>query len=169
LMSRDAAKMRGIFKYLVLYVLRDRPLHGYGIMKSISELLGIGYVPSSGVLYPTLRLLEREGLVEVRTEGRRKIYALTPKGMELIERERQKVEQFVRKVRRANEVAKIVGLDRLYELAKEMWERGIEPSDEDIEEIRKHIKAIIEILERCIERYNRSRSSTESKLLSDPS
>jgi len=160
LISRDAAKMRGIFKYLVLYVLRDRPLHGYGIMKSISELLGIGYVPSSGVLYPTLRLLEREGLVEVRTEGRRKVYALTPKGMELIERERRRVEEFVEKVRRANEVAKAVGLDRLYELARELWERGIEPSSEDLEEIKKHVRAIIEILERCLERHGASQSSS---------
>ena len=160
MISRDAAKMRGIFKYLVLYVLRDRPLHGYGIMKSISELLGIGYVPSSGVLYPTLRLLEREGLVEVRTEGRRKVYALTPKGMELIERERRRVEEFVEKVRRANEVAKAVGLDRLYELARELWERGIEPSSEDLEEIKKHVRAIIEILERCLERHRASQSSS---------
>ena len=31
-------KIRGLFRYLVLYVLREKPLHGYAIMKKISKL-----------------------------------------------------------------------------------------------------------------------------------
>ncbi|MCD6278633.1 MAG: PadR family transcriptional regulator [Desulfurococcales archaeon] len=79
-------KIRGAFKYLVLYVLRSKPMHGYSIIQEVSKLFDGKYVPSPGVVYPTLQLLEDMGLVESRIEGRRKVYVITDDGVKELEK-----------------------------------------------------------------------------------
>jgi DNA-binding PadR family transcriptional regulator len=50
-------------------------------MKAIEERLSGGYAPSPGVVYPTLTLLEEEGLATVQAaEGNKKLYAATDAG-----------------------------------------------------------------------------------------
>jgi DNA-binding PadR family transcriptional regulator len=50
-------------------------------MKAIEERLSGGYAPSPGVVYPTLTLLEEEGLATVAAaEGNKKLYAATDAG-----------------------------------------------------------------------------------------
>jgi DNA-binding PadR family transcriptional regulator len=79
-------RRRGIFKGVVLYVLRSRPLSGYEILKELSRLSAGRYVPSPGTLYPLLSCLESEGLITAREvyvgRRRKKIYELTPRGEE---------------------------------------------------------------------------------------
>ncbi|MCC6032169.1 MAG: PadR family transcriptional regulator [Pyrobaculum sp.] len=79
-------RRRGIFKGVVLYVLRSRPLSGYEILKELSRLSAGRYVPSPGTLYPLLSYLESEGLITAREvyvgRRRKKIYELTPRGVE---------------------------------------------------------------------------------------
>ncbi|MCI4446893.1 MAG: PadR family transcriptional regulator [Pyrobaculum sp.] len=79
-------RRRGIFKGVVLYVLRSRPLSGYEILKELSRLSAGRYVPSPGTLYPLLSYLESEGLITAREvyvgRRRKKIYELTPRGEE---------------------------------------------------------------------------------------
>ena len=88
-----APRIRGAFKYLVLYVLRNKPMHGYSIMQEISRLFDGKYVPSPGIVYPTLQLLEDLGLVESKTEGRRKVYIMTEEGRRELERNMDVVEE----------------------------------------------------------------------------
>ena len=79
-------RRRGIFKGVVLYVLRSKPLSGYEILKELSRLSAGRYVPSPGTLYPLLSYLESEGLITAREvyvgRRRKKIYELTPRGVE---------------------------------------------------------------------------------------
>ncbi len=111
-------KIRGIFRSLVLYSLKDTPLHGYGIANKISKLLEGVYRPSSGTLYPTLWLLEKEGLVASRTEGRRRIYTLTPKGMKELHEKMNEVEIFIKRVRKTRKLMKELGI---FSLLKTIW------------------------------------------------
>jgi DNA-binding PadR family transcriptional regulator len=73
---------------LVLGVLADGPLHGYGIVKAIREQSGDLLKVGEGLLYPLLHRLENDALVQAEwqptREGRppRKVYALTTKGRE---------------------------------------------------------------------------------------
>jgi DNA-binding PadR family transcriptional regulator len=79
-------RRRGVFKGVVLYVLRSRPLSGYEILKELSRLSAGRYVPSPGTLYPLLSYLESEGLITAREvyvgRRRKKIYELTLRGEE---------------------------------------------------------------------------------------
>jgi len=71
----------GDLQLILLQQLAVKPSYGYELMKAIEERLSGGYVPSPGVVYPTLTMLEERGLAEVQsTEGNRKVYAVTEAG-----------------------------------------------------------------------------------------
>jgi DNA-binding PadR family transcriptional regulator len=53
-------------RYVVLGMLTTRPLTGYGLRKAIEGSVGHFWQESYGQLYPTLRRLAEEGLVEAR-------------------------------------------------------------------------------------------------------
>lgn len=79
-------------KYLPLtettaYILLSlsKPLHGYGVMQKV-EAISEGTVKiGPGTLYGAFSMLEKEGLItKAGEEGRRKIYALTVKGKDVL-------------------------------------------------------------------------------------
>ncbi|HEV2325278.1 MAG TPA: PadR family transcriptional regulator [Terracidiphilus sp.] len=71
----------GQLRLVILQLIAEKPSYGYEIIKAIEERLSGGYAPSPGVIYPTLTLLEEEGLATVTsTEGGKKMYAATEEG-----------------------------------------------------------------------------------------
>ena len=76
-----ACSSKGDLRYVVLKLLGEKPSHGYEIIKAVEERFGGAYAPSPGIVYPTLTLLEEQGLIAVvETEGPRKLYGLTEEG-----------------------------------------------------------------------------------------
>ena len=72
---------QGDLRWVILKLISEKPSHGYELIKAIEERLGGAYSPSPGVIYPTLTLLEDLGYVaEVRSEGAKKAYGVTPDG-----------------------------------------------------------------------------------------
>jgi DNA-binding PadR family transcriptional regulator len=55
-------------------------MHGYEVIRELSERTGGMWEPSPGSIYPTLQLLEDEGLVSVEESEGRKQYSLTDQG-----------------------------------------------------------------------------------------
>lgn len=80
----------------ILLALSD-PLHGYGVMQ-IVETLSEGTVKiGPGTLYGAFSTLESEGLiVRVGEEGRRKVYALTDQGRQVLKEHVRRSEILVR-------------------------------------------------------------------------
>lgn len=70
----------GHLRLYLLYVLDDRPMHGYEIIQALKDRFGGTYVPSAGTIYPRLAKLEAEGLVTKESDGRKTVYALTDAG-----------------------------------------------------------------------------------------
>jgi DNA-binding PadR family transcriptional regulator len=70
----------GHLRLYLLYVLDERPMHGYEIIQALSDRFGGTYVPSAGTIYPRLAKLEAEGLVTKQTDGRKTIYEITDAG-----------------------------------------------------------------------------------------
>jgi DNA-binding PadR family transcriptional regulator len=60
--------------------LRDGPKHGYEIIKALEEKSGGQYAPSPGTVYPTLQMLEDQGLVRSEQQAERRVYSLTEAG-----------------------------------------------------------------------------------------
>lgn len=71
---------RGDLKYVILDLLQDGPRHGYDIIRALEERSHGFYSPSAGSVYPTLQLLEDQGLVTSKQEEGKRVYTITDAG-----------------------------------------------------------------------------------------
>ncbi|CAM5475735.1 hypothetical protein SFUMM280S_01238 [Streptomyces fumanus] len=55
-------------------------MHGYEMIQEIAERSGGAWKPSPGSVYPTLQLLEDEGLITSASEGGKKLFSFTEAG-----------------------------------------------------------------------------------------
>jgi DNA-binding PadR family transcriptional regulator len=91
----------GEIKFVILRLLKEKPRHGYEVIKALEERMGGCYTPSAGTVYPTLQLLEDEGYVRVvETEGK-KVYHVTPEGERFLEEHRDLLDDIIGRVRDA--------------------------------------------------------------------
>jgi len=81
---------RGGIKFAILGMLKDRPRHGYDIIREMEERSGGFYSPSPGAVYPTLQALEDQDLVTSTTEEGKKIYSLTEAGLAFLEEHKER-------------------------------------------------------------------------------
>jgi DNA-binding PadR family transcriptional regulator len=82
----------GDMKYVILNLLRDKPMHGYEVMKALEEHTQGCYKPSPGTVYPTLQWLEDEGLVKCEEQDGKKIYSITEAGVAFLEEHKSTVD-----------------------------------------------------------------------------
>ena len=94
----SVCSMAAISKLVILQLIADKPSYGYELIKAMEERLAGGYAPSPGVVYPTLTMLEEEGLATVATsDGGKKVYTATDAGRsELTANQRRLAEIFER-------------------------------------------------------------------------
>ncbi|WP_405578185.1 PadR family transcriptional regulator [Streptomyces sp. NBC_01190] len=71
---------RGDVRASILALLKDRPMHGYEMIQEIADRSGGAWRPSPGSVYPTLQLLEDEGLITSASEGGKNLFTLTDAG-----------------------------------------------------------------------------------------
>ncbi len=71
---------RGEIRTAILAVLTDGPGHGYDVIQRLEAKSGGAWRPSAGSVYPTLQLLEDEGLVALTEHDGKRIYELTGSG-----------------------------------------------------------------------------------------
>ena len=71
---------------VVLSLLAERPMHGYEMIQELESRTSGAWRPSAGSIYPTLQLLEDEGLVAGQESEGRRLYALTDPGRAEAER-----------------------------------------------------------------------------------
>ncbi len=73
---------QGELRLALLALIRDEPRHGYELIKAIEELTDGAYAPSPGAVYPTLQMLEDEGMIApAKAKGSRKPFETTPEGI----------------------------------------------------------------------------------------
>ncbi|MEV0965807.1 MULTISPECIES: PadR family transcriptional regulator [unclassified Streptomyces] len=76
---------RGDVRASILALLKDRPMHGYEMIQEIGERSGGAWRPSPGSVYPTLQMLEDEGLIASESDGGKKLFTLTDAGRAEVE------------------------------------------------------------------------------------
>lgn len=75
----------GRLRFVILQLIAEKPAHGYELIKAIEDKTGGAYVPSPGVIYPTLTLLEELGHIEVtEDDSNRKLYNITTAGKKFL-------------------------------------------------------------------------------------
>lgn len=88
----------GDMKYVILKLLRDKPMHGYEVMKALEERTRGCYKPSPGTVYPTLQWLEDEGLVAGKEVEGKKVYEITDAGRRFLEENRTTVDDIFERI-----------------------------------------------------------------------
>lgn len=78
--GRGSRAARGDVRAAVLALVGEQPMHGYQIIRELSERSGGVWMPSPGSVYPTLQLLEDEGLVTSEQQEGRRVYSATEAG-----------------------------------------------------------------------------------------
>ncbi|HEY5153602.1 MAG TPA: PadR family transcriptional regulator [Acidimicrobiales bacterium] len=71
---------RGDVRAAVLALLAEKPMHGYEMIQVLAERTGGVWKPSPGSIYPSLQLLEDEGLVQVDESSGKRLFTLTDAG-----------------------------------------------------------------------------------------
>jgi len=84
-------KLRDLLDYLILRLLRDKPMHGYGLLCAIRDRYG--YYPAPSNIYPILSVFEKKNYVESRLEvcnGKpRRVYTITSEGEAILDFEEE--------------------------------------------------------------------------------
>ena len=83
---RGGRMRRGEIRTALLTTLVEEPGHGYDVIQRLEEKSGGAWRPSPGSVYPTLQLLEDEGLVRSTERDGKRIYEITDEGRAEAER-----------------------------------------------------------------------------------
>src|SRR3954453_20425007 len=68
---------RGDIRTAVLAVLTEGPGHGYDVMQNLEDKTGGAWRPSPGSIYPTLQLLDDEGLLRSTEQDGNRTFEIT--------------------------------------------------------------------------------------------
>lgn len=71
---------RGDIRVFLLTALLDGPAHGYELMGRLEHRSQGLWRPSPGSVYPTLQLLEEQGLIQGREDSGKRVFELTDTG-----------------------------------------------------------------------------------------
>ena len=77
---RGGRMRRGDIRTAVLAILAEEPGHGYDVIQRLEEKTQGAWRPSPGSVYPTLQLLEDEGLVRSVERDAKRVYEITDAG-----------------------------------------------------------------------------------------
>ena len=90
----------GELRLLLLHLISEQPRHGYELIKAIEEMTAGSYAPSPGTVYPTLSLLEDEGVIREVAGGDepRKAFEATARGREELEERQEEADALATRI-----------------------------------------------------------------------
>jgi DNA-binding PadR family transcriptional regulator len=129
-----------LIQMFILHRLKERPSSGYDLISYINTVTHGSWKPGSASIYPTLRKLEKDGLIRTTGSGPRskRIYSITDKGLKQLEKMKSEFDSYsVERWHRIRGMMLFVVnprslarmLNETIEMQKEAWERIIS-SDE---------------------------------------
>jgi DNA-binding PadR family transcriptional regulator len=81
-MRHGGRRRRGDVRAAILALLDERPMHGYEMIQELEERSDGMWRPSAGSIYPTLQLLEDEGLIAGEEHEGKRRFKFTDAGRE---------------------------------------------------------------------------------------
>jgi DNA-binding PadR family transcriptional regulator len=89
--------LKGKLKYLILLVLKTKPLHTYAIRKAIIELSQNTFKPSFGSIYPAIEDLLNKKQVKLKINNKKKEYFITTEGLKYLDNFSKNAKEFEKK------------------------------------------------------------------------
>jgi DNA-binding PadR family transcriptional regulator len=84
---------KGDLKYVILDLLKDKPAHGYEIIRALESRFHGFYTPSAGSVYPTLQLMEDLGYIKALEQDGKKVYTVTEEGIKFLKERKETVDK----------------------------------------------------------------------------
>jgi len=81
---------RGDVRAALLALLAEKPMHGYDVIQELESRSGGAWRPSPGSIYPTLQMLEDEGLVTSADQDGKRVFSLTEAGKAEVEERKER-------------------------------------------------------------------------------
>jgi len=92
-------EQRGFLPLYILYSIQKKPKSGYGLINEIKEKTEGMWIPSKGTVYPMLKNMEKERLIQIKTVEKRgkNIYQITYDGEEILKKLYKQKDQLEKK------------------------------------------------------------------------
>ena len=84
---------KGDLKYVILNLLKDKPSHGYEIIRAMEDTFHGFYTPSAGSVYPTLQMLDDMGYVSSSERDGKKVYTITEEGKQFLKEQKDVIDK----------------------------------------------------------------------------
>jgi DNA-binding PadR family transcriptional regulator len=84
---------KGDLKYVILNLIKDKPSHGYEIMRALEESFHGFYTPSAGSVYPTLQMLDDMNYVSSSERDGKRVFTITPEGIKFLKEKKHVIEK----------------------------------------------------------------------------
>ena len=86
---RGPRARRGDVRAAILALLEEQPMHGYQVIQELESRSGGAWRVSPGSVYPTLQMLEDEGLIAGQEVEGKRVYSLTDAGRARVETQKE--------------------------------------------------------------------------------
>lgn len=148
---------KGDVKYLILYALNKKPMHGYEIMNNIKEdFLGM-YSPSPGTIYPTLQMLEEQKMIKIKSEGKKKTYSITKKGKEFLNKNKKKITGIMESVKKSEILPQVKKMTKEFnKLGKETIKLAMITAEENKEKVKKNAEKTSKIIKETMKELRKT-------------
>ncbi|MBI4283638.1 MAG: PadR family transcriptional regulator [Chloroflexi bacterium] len=97
---RERPFQRGAFKYILLQHIKDKPSYGYEIIQALRERFHSFYIPSPGIVYPTLQMLTEMGYVTANEQEGKRVYTITDEGLKFLNEQKEFTESIRSRTKR---------------------------------------------------------------------
>ena len=135
---RGGSFQKGDLKYVILDFLKDKPRHGYDIIRELEERSYGFYKPSPGVIYPTLQMLEEMGYASSAEQEGKRVYSITEEGLKFLD-SRSNIADDVRMHMKhkwgLKNIGRMVRVMREYHALEDLLGRGFRRLDADKTEL----------------------------------
>ena len=91
----------GGLRWVVLYLIAQKPRHGYELIKAIQEMTQGNYSPSAGMVYPLLTELQEKQLIRSQVcadDARKQSYQITPLGHQVLDSYKEHVQEILNRI-----------------------------------------------------------------------
>jgi DNA-binding PadR family transcriptional regulator len=131
---------KGDLKYVILDLIKDKPRHGYEIIRELEEMSYGFYTPSPGAVYPTLQMLEEMGYATAVERDGRKVYTITEAGINFLAERKDSADEVRSHMKRKwsfKNIGKMATMVKEYHDLEDLVGRGLRSLDADkMERIR---------------------------------
>jgi DNA-binding PadR family transcriptional regulator len=152
---REDSFQKGDLKYVILDLLKEKPRHGYEIIRELEGISHGLYTPSPGAVYPTLQMLEEMGYTKAAERDGKKIYTITEEGLKFLAERKDSADEVRSQMKHKwdfKNIGRMIMIMKEYHALENVLGEGLRSLDADkMQRIRQVLtgayEAINEILE----------------------